>query len=458
MPIAVHNPTTGEVEKEYAAHTPEQIEAALAASTAAFETLRRTSFEERAGWMHRAADILDAEAEQVARTISTEMGKTFASALFEAHKSAKGMRHYADHAATYLASEAPVRPDQVGASRIAVRYEPIGPVLAVMPWNYPIWQAMRFAAPALMAGNTGLLKHASNVPESALYLGELFARGGFPEGAFQTLLVEGGQVLPLLDDRRIRAVTLTGSVGAGAAVAAAAGRNVKKSVLELGGADAFVVLPSADLDAAVPVAVNARVGNSGQSCIAGKRFIVHRDVYDEFEQRFTSAMAATVYGDPFADKTTFGPMATEAVRREVHELVEDARAKGARVLTGGELPDGPGWFYPATVLSGVTPDMRIAREECFGPVACLFPAENAHDALRQANESDFGLSASVWTRFPAEIELFSTGLETGGVFVNGFTSSFPQLPFGGVKDSGYGRELAGVGIREFVNIKTVWQA
>jgi succinate-semialdehyde dehydrogenase/glutarate-semialdehyde dehydrogenase len=309
-----------------------------------------------------------------------------------------------------------------------------------------------------MAGNTGILKHASSVPQSALYLGSLFARGGFPAGAFQTLLVEGAAVAPLLDDPRIRAVTLTGSVGAGSSVAEAAGRNIKKSVLELGGTDVFVVMPSADIAVAATAGVNARVQNSGQSCIAAKRYYVHEDVYAEFEAAFVAGMRAQVAGDPFDPETSFGPLATEQGRRDAHELVQDARALGANVLTGGAVPDGPGWFYPATVLTGVTPEMRIYREECFGPVACLYKVSSAAEAIALSNDSDFGLSSSVWTDDDAEAQLFQDGIEAGGVFVNGLTASFPQLPFGGVKDSGYGRELSALGIREFTNVKTLWRA
>lgn len=458
MAIATINPTTGETLRTFEPHTPEQIESIVAAAHSTYQELAATSFAQRAEWMRRAADLLDAELHDVAALVSTEMGKTIGTAEYEVAKSARGMRWYADHAEEYLADEHPVQPGDVGASAVSVRYQPIGAVLAVMPWNYPFWQVIRFAAPALMAGNTGILKHASSVPQSALYLGELFARGGFPAGAFQTLLVEGGAVAPLLDDPRIRAVTLTGSVGAGSAVAEAAGRNIKKSVLELGGTDVFVVMPSADVPAAATAGVNARVQNSGQSCIAAKRYYVHEDVYDAFEEAFVAGMRAQVAGDPFDSATSFGPLATEQGRRDAHALVEDAVAKGANLLAGGVIPDGPGWFYPATVLTGVTPEMRIYREECFGPVACLYPVASAEEAIARSNDSDFGLSSSVWTNDNAEAALFANGIEAGGVFVNGLTASFPQLPFGGVKDSGYGRELSALGIREFTNVKTVWQA
>ena len=458
MTIATIDPTTGETLKEFTPHTPAEIEERIAAAHAAYLELAGTTFEQRAGWMRAAADILESEVDTVASLITTEMGKTLATARYEALKSATGMRHYADNAERYLAPEQPVDPAKAGASGLSVRFDPIGVVLAVMPWNYPLWQAMRFAAPALMAGNTGLLKHASNVPQSALYLGELFERGGFPHGAFQTLLIEGAQVAPLLDDRRIRAATLTGSVAAGASVAAAAGRNVKKTVLELGGTDVFIVLPSADVPRAAELGVTARVQNSGQSCIASKRYYVHSDVYDDFAGRFVEGMSATTTGDPRAESTTFGPLATERGRSDVHELVEDAVAKGATVLTGGTLPEGPGWYYPATVLTDVTPEMRIFREECFGPVACLYRVDGIDEAIERANDSDFGLSSSVWTNDAAEIERLGREIDAGGVFVNGLTASFPAVPFGGVKDSGYGRELSDLGIKEFVNAKTVWQA
>lgn len=458
MPIATINPTTGITERVFEPHTAAQVEAIIAAADAGNALLAQTTFEERAAWMRRSADILDAEIDTVAGLISTEMGKTIGTARFEVAKSARGMRYYADHAESFLADEHPVPAAEVGASVATVRYQPIGTILAVMPWNFPFWQTMRFAAPALMAGNTGLLKHASSVPQCALYIGGLFERGGFPPGAFGTLLIEGAAVAPLLDDRRIRAVTLTGSVAAGASVAAAAGRNIKKSVLELGGTDAFIVMPSADIARAAEMGVAGRVQNSGQSCIAAKRFFVHTDVYDEFERLFVERMAALKPGDPFAPDTSYGPQATEQVRRDAHALVEDARAKGAEVLVGGAIPDGPGWFYPATALRGVTTDMRIDREECFGPVASLFRVGSLDEAIERANDSDFGLSSSGWSSDPAEIERLGLELQAGGVFINGNTASFPQLPFGGIRDSGYGRELSGQGIREFVNIKTVWQA
>jgi succinate-semialdehyde dehydrogenase/glutarate-semialdehyde dehydrogenase len=458
MTIATVDPATGETLKEFAPHTPAEVEERIAAAHAAYAELATTTFAQRAEWMKAAAAILESEVDAVSDLITTEMGKTIGQARYETLKSATGMRFFADNAERYLAPEQPVDASAVNASALSVRFDPIGVVLAVMPWNYPLWQCIRFAAPALMAGNTGLLKHASNVPQSALYLGELFERGGFPHGAFQTLLIEGAAVAPLLDDRRIRAATLTGSVAAGASVAEAAGRNVKKTVLELGGTDVFIVLPSADVARAASFGVNARVQNSGQSCIAAKRYYVHSDVYEKFATAFVDGMAATVTGDPRDEATTFGPLATSRGRDDVQELVDDAVAKGATVLTGGSVPDGPGWFYPATVLTDVTPEMRIFREECFGPVACLYRVSSLEEAIERSNDSDFGLSSSVWTTDDDEIARLSRSLDFGGVFVNGLTASVPAGPFGGVKDSGYGRELSAFGIREFTNAKTVWQA
>jgi succinate-semialdehyde dehydrogenase/glutarate-semialdehyde dehydrogenase len=458
MAIATLNPSTGVVEKTFPAHTAEQVEQILQRADAANAIMRTTTFAQRSEWMHRAADLMDADLELLAALAATEMGKTIPTAKYEVTKSAGGMRHYADHAEQYLASETPVEAKTVGASAARVIFQPIGTVLAVMPWNYPFWQVIRFAAPALMAGNTGLLKHASSVPQVAIYLGELFERAGFPAGAFQTLLIEGAAASRLIDDRRIRAVTLTGSVGAGAAVAEAAGRNIKKSVLELGGTDVFVVLPSADVAKAAEFGSNSRTQNSGQSCICAKRFYVHEDIYDEWLAAFVAKMESTKGGDPFDAAAGFGPMATEQVRAEAHALVEDAKAKGVTVLTGGELPDGPGWFYPATVLTDVTPEMAIYREECFGPVACVYKVASIGEAIERSNDSDFGLAASVWTNDQAEIDELHAGLEFGAVFGNGNTASFFGLPFGGVKNSGYGRELGQFGIREFVNAKTVWQA
>jgi succinate-semialdehyde dehydrogenase/glutarate-semialdehyde dehydrogenase len=458
MAIATINPTTGKTEKSFNSHTAEEVEAILQRAHDANALMRATTFAQRAAWMQKAADLMDADLELLAALAATEMGKTIPTAKYEVTKSANGMRHYAHHAEEYLASESPVAPATVGASAASILYQPIGTVLAVMPWNYPFWQVIRFAAPALMAGNTGLLKHASSVPQVAIYLGELFERAGFPAGAFQTLLIEGAAASKLIDDRRIRAVTLTGSVGAGSAVAEAAGRNIKKSVLELGGTDAFIVMPSADIAKSAEFGSVSRTQNSGQSCICAKRFYIHEDIYDEWLAAFVAKMQSTKGGDPFDAATGFGPMATEQVRAEAHALVEDAKTKGVAVLTGGELPGGAGWFYPATVLTDVTPAMNIYREECFGPVACVYRVSSVDEAIERSNDSDFGLAASVWTNDQDEIDALHRGLEFGAVFANGNTASFFGLPFGGVKNSGYGRELGSFGIREFVNIKTVWQA
>ncbi|MDQ1031599.1 succinate-semialdehyde dehydrogenase/glutarate-semialdehyde dehydrogenase [Streptomyces umbrinus] len=458
MPIATVNPATGETLKTYDALGPEEIEHRLATAEAAFHTHRTTSLAERSTLMHRAADLLDEDAQDIARVMTTEMGKPVKQARAEAAKCAKAMRWYADHAEKLLADEEgdPADAQDSGASRVLVRYRPLGPVLAVMPWNFPLWQVIRFAAPALMAGNVGLLKHASNVPQTALYLEDLFRRAGYPEGCFQTLLIGSGAVEDVLRDPRIKAATLTGSEPAGRAVASVAGDEVKKTVLELGGSDPYVVMPSADVERAAQIAVTARVQNNGQSCIAAKRFIVHTDVFDAFAERFTAGMKALTVGDPLDETTDVGPLSTEQGRGDLEELVDDAVESGATVLCGGERPDGSGWYYPPTVLADITPEMRIHLEEAFGPVATLYRAADLDEALAIANDTPFGLSSNVWTRDETEIDRFVRDLEAGGVYVNGMTASHPSFPFGGVKRSGYGRELSGHGIREFCNITTVW--
>ena len=386
-----------------------------------------------------------------------EMGKPIAQARAEVLKCAKSMRFYAAHAEHFLAEEPLARPSDVGASTARTLYEPLGVIFAVMPWNYPLWQVIRFAAPALMAGNTGLLKHASNVPKSALYLDSLFERGGFPPGSFHTLLIQADGVEEVIQDPRVKAVTLTGSESAGRAVAATAGGQIKKSVMELGGSDPFIVMPSADLDTATSTAVRARVLNNGQSCIAGKRFIAHASVYGEFAQLFADKMAALKVGDPLDETVDVGPIATARGRDELAELVDDAVAKGASVLAGGHSIERKGWFYKPTVLGDLTDEMRIVHEEAFGPVASLYRAKDRGDAIRIANQTNFGLSSAVWTNDPEEESYFVTNLEAGAVFVNGMTASYPELPFGGIKASGFGRELAAAGIREFTNLKTVWK-
>jgi succinate-semialdehyde dehydrogenase/glutarate-semialdehyde dehydrogenase len=453
--IATVNPATGETVKTFEEMSEADVERCLAAAAAAHASYRLTSLATRAGWMRQAAGILDSERDKIAALMTTEMGKTLAAARQEAAKCASACRYYADRAAGFLADE-PADAGAVGAERAYVRYQPLGPVLAIMPWNFPLWQAMRFAAPALMAGNVGLLKHASNVPQTALFLQELFARAGFPGGAFQTLLVGSGRVAAILGDDRVVAATLTGSAAAGQSVAAIAGGQIKKVVLELGGSDPFIVMPSADLPAAARVAAVARCLNNGQSCIAAKRFIVHEAVYDQFEQLFTKEMSGKVVGDPMLEDTDVGPLASEQQRDDIEKLVADAAAKGAKVLCGGAAPDGPGFYYPPTVLAGITPDMRVHREEVFGPVATLYRVPGIEAAIELANATEFGLGANAWTNDQPEREQLIRDLAAGLVFINGNVTSYPHLPFGGVKHSGHGRELSVQGIREFCNIKTVW--
>lgn len=457
MAIATINPTTGTTEKEFTPHDAAEIERRIALADAAARTLRGTSYQQRATWMLAAADSLEADVEPLARIITVEMGKPIAQSRGEVLKCVKNMRFYAERAEEFLADEPLANPSEVSASQAWSRYEPLGVVLAVMPWNYPLWQVIRFAAPALMAGNTGLLKHASNVPQSAVYLGELFAKGGFPDGSFTTLLIGSGAVADVLADPRVKAVTLTGSEPAGRSVAETAGRHIKKAVLELGGSDPFIVMPSADIDQAAATAVTARVNNNGQSCIAGKRFIVHTDAYDQFVDAFTSRMTALTVGDPLDESVQIGPLATRAGRDELAELVDDATAKGATAHVGAD-GGADGWFYPPTVLENVTPDMRLYLEEAFGPVASVYRVDNLDQAIELANTTSFGLSSSVWTGDSDEERTFVSRLDAGAVFINGMTVSYPELPFGGIKDSGYGRELAAAGIREFCNLKTVWKA
>jgi succinate-semialdehyde dehydrogenase / glutarate-semialdehyde dehydrogenase len=456
MAIATTNPATGEVLKTFEPLSDDEIEAALARTGPAFAALRQTTFAQRAAWMNAAAKILDDEADATAAMMTTEMGKTLVSAKAEVAKCATACRFFAEHAEAYLADEPLDDPSQVKASRAYTRYQPLGAVLAVMPWNFPLWQAMRFAAPALMAGNVGLLKHASNVPQTALYMQDLFERAGFPAGAFQTLLIGSDKVSAIIADPRVVAVTLTGSEGAGRAVAEVAGRELKKSVLELGGSDPFVVMPSADLAQAAKVATTARCQNNGQSCIAAKRFIVHADVYDEFAERFVTEMSALTVGDPMDAGTDIGPLATEQGRDEVAGQVADAVGKGASVLCGGTAPDGPGWFYPPTVVADLTPDMEMYDQEVFGPVAGLYKVASYDEAVALANATTFGLGSNAWTTDADEQIAFSADLAAGATFVNGMVTSYSQLPFGGIKNSGYGRELSAHGIREFCNIKTVW--
>ncbi|MFB8441347.1 NADP-dependent succinic semialdehyde dehydrogenase [Streptomyces niveus] len=460
MPIATVDPATGETLKTFDALGSDEIERRLAAAAATFDRYRTTDFDHRATLMNRAADLLEEDQADIARTMTTEMGKPIAAARAEAAKCAKSMRWYARHAPELLADEYPSAADvrDSGAGRAYVRYRPLGVVLAVMPWNFPLWQLVRFAAPALMAGNVGLLKHASNVPQTALYLDDLFRRAGFPEGCFQTLLVGSDAVEGILRDRRVAAATLTGSEPAGRSVASVAGDEVKRTVLELGGSDPYIVMPSADIDRAARTAVTARVQNNGQSCIAAKRFIVHADVYDAFGERFVAGMRKLTVGDPMDETTDIGPLASERGRADLEELVDDAVNRGAMVRCGGRRPDGlsRGWYYEPTVLTDVSPDMRIHHEEAFGPVATVYRVADLDEAVRVANDTPFGLSSNVWTRDDEDVRRFVDDLQAGGVFFNGMTASHPALPFGGVKRSGYGRELSAHGIREFCNVTTVW--
>lgn len=455
--IATINPATGKTVKEFTAHNEAAIEAAIARAAARFADYRRTEFAQRSRWMHAAADLLEAEADDVAAMMTLEMGKTLTSAKAEALKCVKGFRFYADHTEELLADES-ADASAVTASRAFARYQPLGVVLAVMPWNFPLWQAVRFAAPALMAGNVGLLKHASNVPQTALYLSDVLARGGFPDGCFQTLLIPSSAVERVLRDPRVAAATLTGSEPAGRSVAAIAGDEVKPTVLELGGSDPFIVMPSADLPAAVRTAVVARTQNNGQSCIAAKRFIVHTDIYDAFVDAFTTQISALRVGDPTDPSTDVGPLATEQGRDEVAQQVDAAAAAGAVIRCGGKRLNRPGWYYPPTVITDITRSMALFTEEVFGPVASVYRAADIDEAIDIANASPFGLGSNAWTREQTEIDRFIDEIEAGQVFINGMTVSYPELPFGGIKRSGYGRELSGHGIHEFCNLKTVWVA
>jgi len=458
MAISTINPFTGQTEQEYEAHDDAEIERRIAAAQSGFEALRSTTFAERAEWMRRAADLLEADVDELGRLITIEMGRPVKASRAEVLKSARGLRYYADNAEQLLAPEALADPSAVGASAAGTRYAPIGVVLAVMPWNYPLWQVLRFAGPALMAGNSGLLKHASNVPQAALYLDTLFERAGFPSGAFGSLLIPAAGVERVLRDPRVKAATLTGSEPAGRSLASIAGDEVKHVVLELGGSDPFIVMPSADLARAAEVGVTARYQNNGQSCIAAKRFIVHADVYDEFTRLFGKQVAALTVGDPLDEATDIGPLATESGRDELRKQVADAVDKGADVLVGGGVPERDGWFFEPTVLAGITPDMRLHLEEAFGPAATVYRVESREEAASVANGTTFGLSSSVWSNDADEQEWFVENIDAGGVFVNGMTASAPELPFGGEKDSGVGRELGAAGIREFCNLKTVWTA
>ena len=451
MSIATINPATGQLVRSYDAHGVADIERRLERAAAAFAVHRRTSFADRSTWMRRAAELLDSERERLARLMVEEMGKTIRAARAEAEKCALTCRHYADHAPAMLADE----DAQPSSGRAFLAYLPIGPVLAVMPWNFPFWQVIRFAAPALMAGNVGLLKHASNVPGCAMALEELFVRAGFPDGAFQTLLVGASAIAGIVADGRVAAVTLTGSAEAGAAVASAAGAHLKKCVLELGGSDPFIVMPSADVEAAAAAAVTARTSNNGQSCIAAKRCIVHADVHDRFVTAMVEGMARLRVGDPAREDTDLGPLATASGRDALVTQVEMSVSAGATLALGGHALDGPGWFYAATVLTDIPSHAPVYRDEVFGPVALVHRARDLDHAIELANDSPFGLGSSVWTNEPLERDRLVREVEAGMTFVNAMVVSDPRLPFGGIKHSGYGRELGSLGIREFTNIKTV---
>ena len=459
-PIATVNPATGELLETFEAMDAAAVEARLATAAAGAATWATSTFTERSRLLVTAAELLEAEVPDIAQAITIEMGKPFAQAKGEVAKCAHGFRWFAEHAERMLTD----REVAVDASLGLVTYQPLGAVLAIMPWNFPLWQVVRFLAPAVMVGNVGLLKHAPSVPRTALLLEDLFRRAGAPDGVLQALLVGTDQVPAIIADHRVQAVTLTGSVAAGRAVAAQAGAVGKKVVLELGGSDPFIVLPSADLDRAVPVAVQARVQNAGQSCIAAKRFIVHADVAEEFTERFVAAMAALSVGDPFDPATEVGPLINAAAVDGIEAQVEDARAKGATILCGGERvvgpggPDHPGCFYRPTIVTDIAPGMSVATEEVFGPVALLYTVADADEALALANDTEFGLGSSVWTNDPDEQQRFVVGLQAGQVFVNGMVVSMPQLPFGGIKSSGIGRELSCFGLHEFCNVKSVWIA
>ena len=452
MAISTTNPATGEEVESFDELTDEQVEEKIQRAAETFREYRKTSFEERSRMLIRAAEILEEEAEELGRIMTTEMGKTYVSAIAEANKCARGCRYYAENAEKFMADE---KVELEGANAF-IRYQPIGPVLAIMPWNFPFWQVFRFAAPALMAGNVGLLKHASNVPQCALTIEDVIHRAGFPEGAFQTLLIGSSKIPALVDDPRIRAATLTGSEPAGREVAGNAGKNIKKTVLELGGSDPFIVMPSADLDEAISTAVTSRTLNNGQSCINAKRIIVHEEIADEFERRYVESMQALKVGDPMDEDTDMGPLAMPQILEDVDEQVRNSVEAGAKVLTGGKPADGPGNFYPPTVLSEIPEDAAAYREEIFGPVASLFRVSDIDEAIALANDSDFGLSSSAWTNDADEQERFINELEAGMTYINKMTESTPEVPFGGAKNSGYGRELSHFGIHEFVNPKTVW--
>lgn len=452
MVFASVNPATGEVIKTFTPLTAEEVERKLALAAASFQSYRLSSFQYRRERLYRLAEILSQDCDKWANLITLEMGKPLTQAKAEIQKCALVCRYYADKGEEFL-SPYTVATD---ASHSYVTYQPLGVILAIMPWNFPFWQVFRFAAPALMAGNVALLKHASNVPQCSLAIQELMEAAGFPVGVFQSLLISASQVEGVLRDKRVKAVTLTGSLSAGSKVAAVAGEEVKKSVLELGGSDPFIVMPSANLQEAVEVATTARMLNSGQSCIAAKRFILHRAIAEEFLARLTERYQRLKVGNPFEEDTDIGPLATPAVLATLVQQVETTVAMGARVLTGGKPLEGKGYFYPPTILTDIPPNSPATREEFFGPVALVFTVNSFQEAIDLANSTDFGLGASLWTNNREEMEIAIRDIEAGAVFINGLVKSDPRLPFGGIKQSGYGRELGREGILEFVNIKTVW--
>jgi succinate-semialdehyde dehydrogenase/glutarate-semialdehyde dehydrogenase len=451
MTIASTNPATGETLKTFSADSDGVIEEKLRKAAGAAKLWRRTSFAERAQRMSRVASLLEQRKDALGRLMTLEMGKLRKAGLGEIEKCAAGCRYYAENAERHLAPE----PVQTDARRSEKRFQPLGPVLAIMPWNFPFWQVFRFAAPALMAGNVGLLKHASNVPQCALAIEEIFREAAYPEGCFQTLLVGSDKVKRIVEDPRVLAATLTGSDAAGRSLASITGAQVKKTVLELGGSDPFLVLPSADLDQAVKVAIAARVQNAGQSCIAAKRFIVHEKIAPDFEKRFVQGMRALRMGDPQDDTTEIGPLASKQVLDDIEKQVRGAKEQGGNVACGGRRADRPGFYFEPTVVLEAR-GTRVWEEEVFGPVAAVVRAKSLEDAIALANDTQFGLGSAAFTQDATEIDRLVDELEAGQVFINGMVKSDPRLPFGGVKASGYGRELSQEGIREFTNIKTVW--
>ena len=452
MAIATINPATGEIVKQFVALTDAQVDQRSATAATAFQSFRKTPMADRANWMFKAAEILEAEKNELGRLMTLEMGKTLSSAVAEAAKCASGCQYYAENAAKFIADEI----IETSAAKSYIHYQPVGIVLAVMPWNFPFWQVFRFIAPGLMAGNVGLLKHASNVPQCALKIEDILLRAGFPAGVFQTLLIGASQVDRILNDPRVAAATLTGSEQSGIQVGISAAKRIKKVVLELGGSDPFIVMPSANIQEAASTAVKARVINNGQSCIAAKRFIVHEQIADQFEKEFVNRMQALKLGDPFDENTDIGPLATPDAVKDLHADVERTLQAGGKLLAGGKPVNGPGNFYLPTVLTNIPKESPAYREEFFGPVASIFRVKNLDEAIAIANDSRFGLGASAWSNVPAERERLINELEAGMVFINQMVVSDARLPFGGVKASGHGRELGPYGIREFTNIKTVW--